>query len=54
MLERWQRQVMDEHPADNAPVCLAWVDTQVKFNIPRGYAQQLIAGCARDIEQNTL
>lgn len=50
-LERWQRQVMDKQPADTAPVCLAWVDTQVKFNIPRGYAQQLIAGCARDIEQ---
>ena len=50
-LERWQRQIMDEQPPENALVCLAWVDTQVKFNIPRGYAQQLIAGCARDISQ---
>ena len=50
-LERWQMQVMEAIPTDYAPVCLAWADTQVKFNIPRGYAQQLIAGCARDIAQ---
>jgi 15-cis-phytoene synthase len=50
-LERWRVQVMEAIPTDNAPVCIAWMDTQGRFNIPRGYAQQLIEGCGRDIVQ---
>lgn len=49
-LDVWRNAVMNSSP-DNSPVCLAWADTQVKFDIPRGYPAQLIAGCERDIAQ---
>lgn len=51
-LAAWQTQLMAQHCNQHDPVCLAWTDTQIKFNIPHGYAQQLIDGCARDIQQN--
>jgi 15-cis-phytoene synthase len=50
-LEQWRERVMADCPPDNDLVCLAWADTQMKFNIPIGYARQLIDGCGRDIEQ---
>lgn len=50
-LSKWQAAVMADEPAADDLVCLAWADAQVNFNIPRGYAQQLIDGCARDISQ---
>jgi phytoene synthase len=50
-LEHWRGLVMSENPGTEHPVCLAWADTQVRFNIPHGYARQLIDGCARDIGQ---
>lgn len=48
-LERW-RQVInaDQTPTDEL-VALAWADTRQRFNIPRGYATQLIDGVARDL-----
>ena len=50
-LERWRERVMspDLHASD--PVALAWVDTQVRYSIPRGYVQQLIDGVSRDLTQ---
>jgi phytoene synthase len=33
------------------PVALAWADARARFNIPPGYAQQLIDGVARDLTQ---
>lgn len=50
-LEIWQDEVMSTCPAADSPVSLAWTDTQAHFDIPRGYAQQLIDGCARDVHQ---
>ncbi len=50
-LESWRSRVMSGDPGTENPVCLAWADTQVRFNIPHGYARQLIDGCARDIGQ---
>ncbi|MGB1286213.1 MAG: phytoene/squalene synthase family protein [Aggregatilineales bacterium] len=50
-LELWRKQLLQEPPDSEAPVCLAWADTQTRFNIPRGYARQLIDGVARDIYQ---
>lgn len=50
-LMKWQNTVMADRPPAEDLVCLAWADAQLKFNIPRGYAQQLIDGCARDISQ---
>ena len=52
-LDEWRACTLADHPYAclDAPVALAWADTQARFNIPRGYAQQLIDGCARDIQQ---
>jgi 15-cis-phytoene synthase len=51
-LAQWQAMILSDHVTQPAPVCLAWVNTQLQFNIPRGYTEQLILGCARDLEQN--
>lgn len=50
-LRAWQEVVFAEHPTHDEPVALAWADTRARFHIPRGYALQLIEGCARDIRQ---
>ena len=50
-LRRWEYQVMSDHPAVDQEVCLAWADTQARFNVPRGYAKQLIDGVRRDLYQ---
>lgn len=50
-LNTWREKILGDCPPENAPVCLAWADTQSKFNIPRGYATQLVDGCERDIAQ---
>ncbi|MCU0512107.1 MAG: phytoene/squalene synthase family protein [Anaerolineae bacterium] len=51
MLRAWQAQVMSDTPPADDPVCLAWAEAQSRFNIPRGYALQLIDGVARDMHQ---
>ncbi|MEM9950981.1 MAG: squalene/phytoene synthase family protein [Chloroflexota bacterium] len=50
-LNQWRQEIMAEMPPQDALVCLAWAHAQAKFNIPRGYATQLIEGCERDIAQ---
>jgi len=50
-LRSWEYQVMSDHPAMDQEVCLAWADTQARFNVPRGYAKQLIDGVGRDLYQ---
>jgi len=50
-LRRWEFQVMSDHPSLDQEVCLAWADTQARFNVPRGYAKQLIDGVRRDLYQ---
>jgi len=50
-LDQWRSEIMAECPPEESLVCLAWAHTQAKFNVPRGYATQLIDGCERDIAQ---
>lgn len=50
-LEDWQRTATNPAPPPNEPVAIAWADTRAAFGIPGAYAQQLIAGCARDLTQ---
>jgi len=51
-LEKWRKTVIHpDHPIDN-PVAVAWADAQARFNIPSGYADQLIDGVARDLTQS--
>lgn len=48
-LEEWRQRVTAAHPPANDPVALAWADASARFSIPRGYAEQLIDGVARDL-----
>ncbi|MCA9882038.1 MAG: phytoene/squalene synthase family protein [Anaerolineae bacterium] len=48
-LQIWEETSMSPLPARGSQVSLAWNDAQRRFRIPRGYAHQLIDGCARDI-----
>ena len=50
-LRAWQHRVSSDEPNMCDYVALAWADTRARFHIPRGYAQQLIAGVERDIYQ---
>lgn len=50
-LRDWQRRVMSPHPPASDLVALAWADASTQFNIPRGYAEQLINGVAQDLTQ---
>jgi phytoene synthase len=50
-LKAWQRRVSSDEPNICDWVPLAWADARARFHIPHGYAQQLIAGVARDINQ---
>jgi len=51
-LAQWRHAVMSDDKSVEELVELAWADTQVRFNIPHGYAQQLIDGVSRDFSQN--
>ncbi len=51
-LNEWRQIVMSPTPPQDNPVALAWADAQCRYGIPRGYAEQLIDGVARDLDQN--
>lgn len=48
-LLQWQETINDPNPQDL--VALAWADTKSRYNIPSGYAAQLVEGVARDLGQ---
>ena len=50
-LADWHRRVSVAHPPASDPVALAWADARSRFNIPTGYAEQLINGVARDLHK---
>jgi phytoene synthase len=50
-LNDWREIVTSHSPAESELVAVAWRDTQQRFNIPHGYAAQLIDGVARDLIQ---
>ena len=52
-LDGWRTLVMNTYtnPLTDNPVALAWTDAQRRYNIPHGYAEQLIDGVARDLTQ---
>ena len=51
-LAQWQQAVMDHGQPIDELAQMAWSDTQAQFNIPHGYAQQLIDGVSRDFQQD--
>jgi phytoene synthase len=50
-LEAWRTAVSQPNPLAYEPVAVAWADAQRRFQIPQGYADQLIEGVARDLNQ---
>jgi phytoene synthase len=49
MLQQWRKRTLEQHPADDDLVALAWADTRVRHSIPREYAEQLLDGVASDL-----
>lgn len=47
----WQERSLSTHPPEDDLVALAWADTRARYRIPRRYAEQLIEGVGRDLEQ---
>jgi 15-cis-phytoene synthase len=47
-LEAWRRCALSLPPGDD-PIALAWADARLSYHIPVRYAEQLIAGVARDV-----
>ena len=52
LLNNWRTRLVNHHPAAHDPIPLAWADSQARYGIPRGYADQLIDGIRRDLHQN--
>jgi phytoene synthase len=50
-LDAWRALLRDPAPPPSEPVALAWADARARYDIPEGYADQLIDGVARDIGQ---
>lgn len=51
LITAWRSRLMTPYLGEHDPVPLAWADAQASYGIPRGYADQLIAGIARDLHQ---
>lgn len=51
LLQEWQAKVSSHHPDGSDLVALAWADARARYRIPAGYAEQLIQGVARDMQQ---
>ncbi len=50
-LAAWRRQALSHRPSQDDPVPLAWAETRRRYRIPQLYAEQLIDGVARDLNQ---
>lgn len=50
-LEQWRQLALDPYPPLHVPVALAWADARLRYDIPSGYAVQLIDGVERDLTQ---
>ncbi len=50
-LEAWRRQISGQEPPGDNAVVLAWCDTQVRYEIPVLYADQLLDGVQQDLRQ---
>lgn len=50
-LEVWRYRTLYTAPGRDDLVSLAWSDARLRYRIPRRYAEQLIEGVAKDIDQ---
>lgn len=51
-LMNWRKIALKLNPAPDELVPLAWADARIRFNIPDRFAEQLINGIARDVQQS--
>jgi phytoene synthase len=51
-LAEWQFKTLSAQPPADDLVALAWADTRQRFAIPIRYAEQLVEGVGRDLDQN--
>lgn len=51
VLAAWQQRATAPLPPPADLIAVAWADTRARYRIPPGYADQLIAGVARDLHQ---
>lgn len=51
LLAEWRECTLSSSPWQRDPVAIAWMDVRSRYRIPRCYAEQFIAGIARDLEQ---
>jgi 15-cis-phytoene synthase len=52
LLASWRRKALSLVPPRDDLVALAWADTRRRYHIPPRYAEQLIEGVARDLNQD--
>jgi phytoene synthase len=52
-LRAWRERAMSWHPAKHDLVAVAWADARARYAVPQRYAEQLVDGVARDIEQTS-
>ncbi len=50
-LAAWRQRSLDPTPPAHDLVAVAWADARARHHIPRRYAEQLIDGVARDLQQ---
>jgi phytoene synthase len=50
-LAAWRRVALAAEPPSGDLVAAAWIDTRLRYRIPTRYAEQLIDGVARDLNQ---
>ncbi|MGC9523889.1 MAG: phytoene/squalene synthase family protein, partial [Anaerolineae bacterium] len=51
VLEGWRKRALNDYGDEEDLLILAWADTQATYGIPRLFAEQLIDGVARDLNQ---
>jgi phytoene synthase len=52
LLEAWREKSISLKPPKYDLVAVAWADARAKYSIPHRYAEQLIDGVARDLDQD--
>ena len=50
-LKKWRKTIFSARPASHDLVAIAWADARTRYHIPRHYAEQLVNGVARDLDQ---
>lgn len=50
-LAAWRSHALSSHPPQDDLVAQAWADTRARYRIPWRYAEQLLEGVARDLQQ---